>query len=303
MTKFVVLSVILGSLVATAQTTHEEPLGSLAGSAQMTHEETVVRTAYAKYAYAVAQGVITDLAMEAMSPIRAARTAMRDGGLTSEQRLTAGTITFLLSDFTFGSLRDIMDRQIADFESRLRGEVLQVATQKTTYNKTVSWTSIEVQWHKAPEVDESQALTFNDLQREMQKENQTLNSPGDRYASYTVTLTYQGQTRTYKAMFLFGHDSQGKENVRPADPIADDTGLAIALATPLFPDGLARTQLRNQPVVQGWLNANQMANSSCSVLLSKGDVCCDLVRMRCGPGRDDLAEALAKPTDEQKGRE
>lgn len=297
MTKFIVLSLILGSLAA---------------NAQMTHEETVVRTAYAKYAYGVAQGVITDLAMEAMSPTRAARTAMRNGALTSEQRLTAGTITFLLSDFTFGNLRDIMNRDTTDFVTPYGGDVLQAVTLNNNYGtqkanrEAIRWTSFKVSWETVTPADNTLlTMTFSELQREMKKENQTLGAPSDRYASYTVAISYQGKARAYKAMFLFGRDEQGNEVVRPHDPIADDTGLGTALAKPLFPEGLTRTKLRAQTVVQDWLNQNQMADSACTTLLGNGDACCDLARLRCGPGRAELSEALAKPIEEttEKGKE
>jgi hypothetical protein len=110
----------------------------------------------------------------------------------------------------------------------------------------------------------------------------------------SVTVTYQGKSRgPYKALSIFGHDAKGNEVVEPEDATIDPTGLVEASHELLFPDAFVITRLRTFPVVTNWLNATQMSGPNCSV--GQGDVCCDLVKLKCGPGREDVANGLAKP--------
>lgn len=114
------------------------------------------------------------------------------------------------------------------------------------------------------------------------------------YASYSVTVTFQGTSRgPYKALFVFGKDTKGNEMVMPEDATTDSMALAEMLAVRLFPEPLVRTRLRTFPVVANWLSANQKVSAACSV--GQGDICCDLIQLQCGPGQTDVADGLSKP--------
>lgn len=87
-------------------------VASLSAFAQMTHEEQIVRTAYGKLSYAVAQGAISDLAMEANRP-RHQVLNKENVGLTSDERIANAQLEFTLSDFNTGNLRDILAARLS----------------------------------------------------------------------------------------------------------------------------------------------------------------------------------------------
>lgn len=270
-----------------------------ATAGEMTHEETMVRTAYAKFSYAVQLGAITALAQES----EGFRPPTPEyGGMTSDQRLAAAQVGFTLSDFVVGDTRDIVNRKIGDFVTPLNdpnGEVLGAVGGSMSRAETggvgTRWDWIEISWHQQPPgpvPPEALKMTVADAYRLQWQEER----PGplwQRYASYTVTVNFQGKSQgPYKALFLFGHDPQGNEVVEPVDTITGATGLVYALHDHLFPEAFLRTHLRTYPVVANWLNANQMPDAACPV--GQHDVCCDLVKLKCGPGRKDVADALSK---------
>jgi len=267
---------------------------SAATATDMTHEETVVRTAYAKYAYLSEQRVVGDLAIESGS---AKVPVARDGiGLTPDQRLAAAQISFTLSDFVVGDVREILDRKALDLISPPVGEMLTTNGEEGfRYCEgalDAPWISLEVQWSPAhplaPEVQDIKLTNLYQLEWRQQRP-ETL---WQRYASYSVTVTYQGKSRgPYKALFIFGHDAKGNEVIEPED--ATTNGLVLALRDHVFPDAFVLTHLRTNPVVANWVNARQMSGPACSV--GQHDVCCDLVQLKCGPGRIDVANGLSKP--------
>lgn len=268
---------------------------SEAVAADMTHEETVVRTAYAKFAYAVQLGTISELAREADGhgpPVSKQHAAM-----TSDQRLAAAQVNFTLKNFSVGNMSDIVNRKIGDFVTPPEGKTLAANGNSMAHSEAgfnTRWDWIELSWKPAnPAPIEGRWLTVGDAYR-LQWHEQRPETLWQRYASYTVAVSFQGESRgPYKAMFLFGHDAQGNEVVEPVDTITGATGLAYAMHDYLFPEVFLRTHLRNYPVVTDWLNANQMSDAACSV--GQHDVCCDLIRLKCGPGREDMVDALSKP--------
>jgi hypothetical protein len=269
-------------------------LASLSGAvAQMTHEETMVRTAYAKFAYAVQQGAIGRLAIEADNR----GVTDREPPLTSGQRLASAQVDFTLSDFVVGDVRDITNRKAIDLISPADGEMLEPTSRNVSYSDrglATGWQSFELEWqpaHPLPAI--TQTLTISELY-ELQWHEQWPQAMLQRYASYSVKAIYQGKTRgPYKALFLFGRDAQGNEVILPQDGTTNAAFLGIALTLHLFPDAFVSTRLRTLPVVASWLNANQTFDASCSA--GKGDVCCDLAKLKCGLAHADLTESLSKP--------
>ncbi len=259
---------------------------------QMTHEETIVRTAYAKFAYAQQQGVIGSLALEVGMKMPVPQ---RYAGMTAEQRLAAEQITFVLGNFVVGDVRDILDRRAVELISPAAGETLNVVGVTQDYAGTgAGWRCFVARWQPAvPQPPSLSDIKLRDLYH-LQWEKDRPETVWQRYASYTVTIRFRDKVEgPYRALFIFGHDPSGNELVEPEDGVVDVSGLAYALHDRLFPDGLVLTKLRTYPVVANWLQANQVSSPTCSV--GQSDVCCDLIKLKCGPGRDDVAKGLSKP--------
>jgi len=271
-------------------------LASFSGavSQTMTHEETMVRTSYARFAYAVQQGAIGKLALDAKSN----RTAPEYSGMTSAERLANSRVTFTLSDFKIGNMRDIMDRRITDFITQPDKENLASSLTEMSYTEpglSSRWSWFELTWQEAPAPPPPAGanMTFTEVYPLLGNK-----VPPDlawqRYASYTVTVSFEGQSRgPYKALFIFGHDAKGNEVLEPHDLTTDSSGLVYSLHQALFPEPLLLGTLRTYPVVAKWLFENQMPDSACSP--GRRDICCDLVKLKCGPGRTDEATLLSQP--------
>ena len=270
-----------------------------ATAADMSHEETMVRTFYAKLAYAAEQDAVGQMAIEVGH--RPLPGHEQYAGLTSEQRLAAADVRFTLSNFVVGDIQEILNRKVLDVVSSPEEEVLitNLDTMKYTdadVGLSSKWTGLRVHWEfsRASEIPpEAAAITIDQLYS-LQWNQPRPAGIWQRYASYTVVVTFQGKTRgPYRALFIFGHDAKGDEVVEPIDENTDVFGLVNASHETLFPDAFVSTRLRIVPVVANWLQAKQSLDPSCSV--GKGDVCCDLVKLTCGPGRADVIQALAKP--------
>jgi hypothetical protein len=273
-------------------------LASMAGAASaadMTHEETVVRTFYAKFAYAVQQGAIGRLALEE-NPGGGRPVPKEKAGMTSDQRLAAAQVSFILTDFVIGDVREILNKKAIDLISPAVGETLRTSGINESYSDMglgTHWNGLEASWRSAnPPPIGAQEVTIRDLYQ-VQWHEERPEALWQLYASYTVTVSFQGKSRgPYKALFIFGHDAKGDEVVEPEDATTDPTGLVQSTHDSLFPDAFVLTRLRTLPVVASWLNANQMSGPNCSV--GRGDVCCDLSKMKCGPAREDVAAGLSK---------
>jgi hypothetical protein len=283
------------------------------GSAQMSHEEIRVRTAYAKLTYAVEQGVVGELACEAINPGGPVREQY--AGMTKDQRMAAVTVTFMLSDFVIGDAKEIVNHKLVDLITPDWDLVDVLSTdgnQGMNYNDNglaTGWKSAEMHWKPTDptplekqvllsEFTLAQVYQVNATRGDLQSKDKPLpEGLWKRYASYSVTVTFQEKTRSYKSLFLFGTDSKGtpgNEQVTVYDPVVG-SGLQYAMTQPLFPEAFVVTHLRTLPIVTNWLQANQMSGPNCSTSAAKGDVCCDLVKLKCGPKSEDVAAGFAKP--------
>ncbi|HEY6337866.1 MAG TPA: hypothetical protein VIW68_05185 [Candidatus Sulfotelmatobacter sp.] len=267
-------------------------LASISATAQMTHEETVVRTAYAKLSYAIGQGAVSQLAMEALG----APVAKEFIGASSDQRVAAPRLGFILGDFTIGDARDILDRKAVDLISPAVGETLQVMGGRYSYveaGRESQWYRPEARWQPAPVLPPEVAETTLEGLYQLQWHQKRPDSVWQRYASYSVTVSFHGKSHgPYRALFMFGRDAQGNEVVEPEDGTTDATGLASALHEHLFADAFVLTRLRTTSVVANWINTKQTSASSCS---EAQGICCDLVKLQCGPAYGDVAKALSTP--------
>src|SRR5262249_25617910 len=122
------------------------------------------------------------------------------------------------------------------------------------------------------------------------------------YVSYTVTLTFQNKSRTYKTWMLYGKDEKGKPQVYFMDMVADPTAVLFAFEHSLYPAAFTESNLRTVPFVDKWLYDNAR---SCSAKSEKDndriDVCCDPGEGRCGVPQSSLAPRTSgKRTSTQK---
>jgi len=212
----------------------------------MSHEETVVRTAYAKLAYASQLGTISELAQEAGGngfPV-----STQHIGMTTAQRFAESQINFTLDDFVVGNASDILNQRVITFVTPPTPEVLVAyrgSMSRSEAGLDTRWDSISLKWQPGPGPvpPEGQKLMLGEVLADDQlAQNRPL---WQRYASYMVTVNFQGKSQgPYKAMFMFGRGSKGNEVVRPIDTITGATGLAEALHGQLFPDAFLLTRLR-----------------------------------------------------------
>lgn len=259
--------------------------------AQMTHEETVVRSAYAKLGFAIEQVAVSQLAMEAVG----VPTPKELASVSKESRLANSQINFDLADFEVGNAQDILTRQVVDFINPPQQEQLNIQLGRHSYHdgQEFQWFSPIARWRPAtpvpPEVASMNLRDFFQLQWKQQQPT----SVWQTYASYSVTVTYQGKTvGPYRALFMFGHDANGGEIVEPEDGTTDAIGIAAAMREHLFADALVKTRLRDVPVASNWINAKQQDAQNCS---EDQGVCCDLSHVRCGPSQSAVEKGRAIP--------
>lgn len=247
-------------------------------SAQMTHEESVVRNAYAKLRFAIEQVPVIQVAAEAIG-IPVPKDA---DSLSSEQRIAKVTLNITLSDFVIGKAQDVLTRRVGELISSPLGEKLHVSLGHHScieHGNEFHWFEPTAIWEPTDpvpsEITNLDLRGFLDLQWQHKQPN-----TWKTYASYSVTVTYQGKTvGPYKALFMFGRNSDGNETIEPEDGTIPTTALAEAMHASLFADALTNTGLWHQQFIKDWVVAKRQS-LNCSE--SQG-VCCDLVRLECGP--------------------
>jgi hypothetical protein len=251
----------------------------------MTHEETVVRTAYAKLSYAV----------DLETAIQAVRHNPKITYAQLTQEVAKEALTFRLSDFAVGDIASVADQKYAQVFSDIRdgGDVVDVASVTETYTDetngadiTTSMNVARPRWShgpKGPVPDGTVAEMLPDMERGAGI------SAIMRYCSYTVTVGFEGRSRTYRADFFFGPEGQGE--VVPGDMVVALGGgtLYELLTKPVYPQVLLKTtHYGKNPVLREFLEVNQRNNPACR----GGEACCDLSALQCGIYSADLKASL-----------
>lgn len=251
-------------------------------------DEQVVRTAYAKLAYAV--------------QVHTVYTAAHHPNLTASElakQIQANEVRFQITDMTSGPLSEIADRPYSDFVAVPDGrEVLQIAPSEVVFNDKVNGIHTTsnlatVSWGEAQAVT---AGSWDIPVRELLTKG--AGQPGwptdpTRYVTATVTVSFQGKTRTYHTLWLFG--SSGFIGI---DTVANSTEFA---KEGLFPSVLTDNRLNSRPVVREWLESNKRIDSTCKT--GKVDVCCDAATMACGVAAPDLESTKPAPTTKNIAKE
>ena len=244
---------------------------------QMTHEERVVRTTYAKLSFADEIRIILDAMNHAPDQWKADQ--------RSADKELASRLEFQLSNFKVGPIREIEGRIISEVagmppDGDTEG-ILQVTPSTFNYTEgdasVPEWTLYaKVNWNKKPHV----AFPGDGWPLAALLPLPEMNGPYDRYATYTVTATFQSKSRTYCTAALFGKHPDGTANVHFLDLISGSMTLDLLAKTDMSTAPFSKTHLRNVPFVRKWLIDNQQ---SCSVQ-GHGDVCCNTETKRCGAG-------------------
>jgi hypothetical protein len=248
------------------------------GQQQMSHEEQVVRTTYAKLSYADEIRIIMKT-MNALPDKFQANERVADNALGSR-------LEFQLSDFKTGPVSEIEGRILSELAGTpVEGDTTLLVA-PGTFNYTdhsaigkgrTEWTVYaNVSWnkqpfHRAPGDDWPMATVLK--MKEM-------NGPYDTYATYTVTVTFEGKSRTYSTAALFGTNADGA-NIHFLDLISGNMTLDLLTRTDMSTAPFSKTDLRDVPFIRKWLNSNRQ--QACSVK-GHGDVCCNPETRKCGIG-------------------
>lgn len=255
---------------------------------KMSHEETVVRNSYARLSYAVGQLPIIQMAEESQGvpvPRKAA-------SLSSEARITNGELIIGLSDFVVGDAAEILDRKVDDLitaDPNWKLSVNDLHHSYASHGEMLVWWEPQASWQHAvaPAPTNTTVRSAFESIWQVKLPNPLL----ERYASYSVTVKYDGKTvGAYRALFLFGHD-KGNEFIQPQDNTIDQSALGSAMYEHLLADALVASDVRDVPAVSRWVSGKKQ---SLNCFESQG-VCCDPVKVSCGPAEAVIQKALAAP--------
>jgi hypothetical protein len=255
---------------------------------KMRPEEAILRTTYAKLSFADETRIILEaLQHTGREKLWTTRPNLADGALNSR-------LTFDLSDFHFGKLKDIADHKIVEFDgslSAIDGEVLDVTPSVFNYSvdKSPSEYVAYVKFAWKPSPYHSLSPVENWPVAKVLESEQFEGKKYTDYATYTVTVTLENKSRTYDAWMLFGRDEKGKQQVYFIDSVTDPTALLFAFEHSLYPAAFVKSDLRTVPFVDKWLYDNALScRASDSEKDKRMDVCCDLENGHCGVARSSL---------------
>ena len=196
------------------------PAGLLAVAQSQTHEEEVVRATYGALTFACS-----------LQPVMQAAIHELGGNSTNARALNKdvddATPIFEISHFKTGTLASIASQQWNTLMSvPTEGQVLEGHTQTDGYTDETSkaqWKEAIVKWGIDPSyTPEVMAEINRPTVSEALKLSDAWQGPATytRYATFEVTLTFQGKTvGPYTATFFFGKNSAGREVVSPQDRI------------------------------------------------------------------------------------
>jgi hypothetical protein len=272
MRHIVVVCTLLASLFGRAATAQRT----------MTSEEATVRTVYAKLSYAV----------DLETAIRAVRHNPKITYAQLTQEVAKESLTFHLSDFSVGDISSVLDQKYSQVFHDIRdgGNVIDITSVTETFTEenkpgVKTETSMNVaqpRWSHGPQGPVPD-LTVAEALPIMERESGI--SALMRYCTYTVTVAFEGRSRTYQTQFFFGPEGQGEVN--PGDMVVALGGgmLQELLVKPVYPQVLLKTDTYGKnPALREFLEVNQRSNATCQ----RGEACCDLSALQCGVYSSDL---------------
>jgi hypothetical protein len=241
----------------------------------------MVRSAYAKLVY----GAHLDGLRKQLRDYRKRYLDVRKADVGEfDQALRKRELEITLRDFQVGDVPHIMNDPWSARVEPYGGKVLQFGTGTSTLpSGHVSHYAIpNPNWHEAsPTLDNWNAPVKDLLAALPNTLEEEYANQYTRYAAYTVTVSYAGVSRTYKAMFLFGANELGWDTMRPADNVLGSHILSSVSKEEfdLYPYELlevASKQRHSQSLILHALTDSHF--TSCQA----GTVCCDLEALKCG---------------------
>jgi len=256
-------------------------------NAQTSSEENIVRTTYAKLRYALKISAVHDALTRNPNPLPA----------DLEYQVAAKTIGFDLSNFASGPVNDISKRIYGELVTKPQGEdVLMVAMahfnsledlpDKLQVRET-NEVGAEAAWTGGQILTENWNVPFEQFLPLFDKQNSSMYS---RYATYHVRVSYDGRSRSYNAMFLFG---TGSVPVLVVDTVTNNSALGALMQESLYPAVLLESRLSQISAVANWLKKHQASDPLCPG--GRRQVCCDATTLICGPAEADVKSALDEP--------
>ncbi len=296
------LRLLLGALAlcsAIPLTLAQQPSG-------MSDEERIVRTTYARLSYAVQVGqvhqAISDSEAETakdriINP--AAKDRMIDPAALA-QHLKNAELTFALSDFKVGNVTDadIGQTLYSALVTKPSGDVLAVTPGTTNFTTDSPPDGSHIPLHTQSTIAGAQWTRSQTITEDWEQPWAKLfpmieNSRWfTRYASFKVRVSFQGRSREYRAMFLFGRDPKtGLEHIVPGDTVVQLNGGALSffIKNSAYPEALIEGGIgRNIPAVHDWLRAQAAPGKP-------HEDNCDPVTLKCGVSQQDLQKLEMLP--------
>lgn len=239
-------------------------------------DEQVVRNAYAKLAYAVQARTVYD----------AVRKTPKITSLELTKELQAKELRYDITDMSSGAISDIESKPYSDFVTRPDTQpVLRIVEDKETFDENGSRATsnfAQPRWAAASQSQEDWDIPIKGALAQSGNGGKFV-----RYVSATITVRFQGRSRTYHTLWLFGSGILALDLIGAADNVVTEFA-----TRDLFPSVLTDTSLRSRPAVGDWLNSTQRFESSCKT--GKQDVCCDSA-MHCGVAAEDLRSTKPAP--------
>jgi len=197
-----------------------------------------------------------------------------------------------LKDFRVGQIKEIQNMIYRDLVTPPTGEIIQVSTANSTQNSGETSVSIDSKWRVGQyssgfdpqwtvgDILQLEAVRFNDV---------------GRYASYEVTVSLEGNTRTYRALALFHnlYQPQGTLNPEFLDSIVGMGGVVTqVLKDTRLPLGMRRAS--NQ--AKNSTNTLNEAEFNNKVSSKKGRIEPKLMAPPDGPGCIEWYYTLIDPS-------
>jgi hypothetical protein len=238
-----------------------------------THEEEVVRSTYGAVSFVCS---LRPIAQVAIHELQGDNMNARE----INKEMAEATPVFEITHMKTGTIASIASqRWNTRFSLPVGGEKIleghlgiRYYTNETTKTE---WKEATVEWASDPSFTPDRIADINKItvgQSMASSDSWAIPGTYDRYATFEVTLTYQGETAgPYTASFFFGHDKQGREVVAPQDAFGAGQMLWNILSEDLYPAELIKSNLGAQPSFKDWLH-NNVSESTCS--LARADLCC-----------------------------
>jgi hypothetical protein len=263
----------LGLLVVVLAVLGSSPLvGQTSNSAQS--DADVVRATYAKLVFASRVTEISESAGQ-----------MSDGNL--EEVLLRPHLEIVLSGISTGPVSDLRSVALESLVTKPSGRTLQVTpiswAVQTTDGRELRGGGASLHWLDAGHLAEDWDVPLGRL-----IESGVIDSGYTRYASFAAKVTYSHETRQYQALFLFGHDVEGRPTILPLDHIVGGSALKMVIEAPSIPDPLLAPDFRYRPETAD-LVRSMRAPAGCSQE-PVTQMCCDEENGRCGVGADQLRQ-------------